>query len=55
MNRDTFLCQNNLQPFSLNLYRRDIEKTSVIITSNKPFEEWGDIFADDVVTAAIPF
>ncbi len=29
------------------------EKSSVIITSNKPFEEWGGIFQDDVVAAAI--
>jgi len=29
------------------------EKTSTIITSNKPFEEWGNIFGDDVVAAAI--
>jgi len=29
------------------------ETASVIITSNKPFEEWGEIFQDDVVAAAI--
>ena len=29
------------------------EKTSTIITSNKPFEEWGEIFNDDVVASAI--
>jgi len=29
------------------------EKTSTIITSNKPFEEWGEILADDVVAAAL--
>lgn len=29
------------------------EKTSTIITSNKPFEEWGKIFGDDVAAAAI--
>lgn len=29
------------------------EKNSVIVTSNKPFEEWGAIFQDDVVAAAI--
>jgi DNA replication protein DnaC len=29
------------------------EKTSTVITSNKPFEEWGNIFGDDVVAAAI--
>ena len=28
------------------------EKASIIITSNKPFELWGEIFNDDVVAAA---
>jgi len=35
------------------LISKRYEKTSVIITSNKPFEELGEIFADDVVAAAI--
>ena len=29
------------------------EKHSTIITSNKPFQEWGEIFNDDVVATAI--
>lgn len=29
------------------------EHTSIIITSNKPFPDWGDIFNDDVIAAAI--
>lgn len=29
------------------------EKKSIIITSNKPFDDWGSIFCDDVVAAAI--
>jgi len=29
------------------------EKSSIIITSNKAFEEWGQIFGDEVVAAAI--
>lgn len=29
------------------------EKASVIITTNKAFEQWGDIFADNVLAAAI--
>jgi DNA replication protein DnaC len=29
------------------------ENGSVIVTSNKAFEEWGEIFNDDVVAAAI--
>jgi DNA replication protein DnaC len=32
---------------------RRYEKGSIIITSNKPFEEWGLIFKDDVVASAI--
>lgn len=35
------------------LVAKRYEKSSIIITSNKPFEEWGQIFADDVVAAAI--
>ena len=29
------------------------EKGSIIITSNKPFDEWGEIFNDDIVASAI--
>lgn len=29
------------------------EKKSIIITTNKPFEEWGQIFHDDIVATAI--
>lgn len=29
------------------------EKASMIITSNKPFDEWGKIFQDDVLASAI--
>ena len=32
---------------------RRYAKGSIIITSNKPFEEWGQIFKDDVVASAI--
>lgn len=35
------------------LISKRYEKTSTIITSNKPFEEWGEIFNDEVVAAAI--
>jgi len=35
------------------LISKRYEKGSVIITSNKPFEEWGEIFQDDVVAGAI--
>lgn len=32
---------------------RRYEKGSIIITTNKPFEQWGDIFDDNVLTSAI--
>ena len=32
--------------------RRD-ERASTVLTSNKGFEEWGDIFGDDVMAAAL--
>jgi len=32
---------------------RRYEHGSVIITTNKPFEQWGDIFADNVLASAI--
>ena len=35
------------------LISRRYEKGSVIISSNKPFDEWADIFCDDVIAAAI--
>jgi DNA replication protein DnaC len=35
------------------LIAKRYEKKSIIITSNKPFEEWGSIFGDDGVAAAI--
>lgn len=35
------------------LISKRYESGSIIITTNKPFEEWGEIFQDDVVAAAI--
>jgi DNA replication protein DnaC len=35
------------------LVSKRYEKGSIIITSNKPFEQWGEIFNDDIVAAAI--
>jgi DNA replication protein DnaC len=35
------------------LISKRYEKTSTIVTTNKPFDEWGDIFGDEVVAAAI--
>ncbi|MBU1796810.1 MAG: IS21-like element helper ATPase IstB [Bacteroidetes bacterium] len=35
------------------LVTKRYERGSIIITSNKPFEEWGEIFNDDVVASAI--
>lgn len=35
------------------LISRRYEKGSIILTTNKPFEEWGSIFGDDVIASAI--
>ena len=35
------------------LISKRYEKGSIIVTSNKPFEQWGEIFNDEVVAAAI--
>ena len=35
------------------LISKHYETGSIIITTNKPFEEWGEIFNDDVVASAI--
>lgn len=35
------------------LISKKYEHTSIIITSNKSFADWGDIFDDDVIAAAI--
>jgi DNA replication protein DnaC len=35
------------------LISKRYEKCSTIITSNKEFQEWGDIFSDDVIATAI--
>lgn len=35
------------------LISKRYEKTATIITTNKPFEEWNEIFGDEVVAAAI--
>ena len=29
------------------------EKASMIVTSNKPFSKWGEIFGDDIVATAM--
>ena len=39
-------------PYHLNISKR-YEKASTIITSNKEFQEWGEIFNDDVIATAI--
>lgn len=47
----------NIQKESASLFFRLIskryEKSSTIITSNKPFEEWADVFGDEVIASAI--
>jgi len=35
------------------LVSRRYERASLIVTSNKPFDAWGDIFGDDVTAAAM--
>ena len=35
------------------LVSRRYERASLIVTSNKPFSAWGEIFGDDVVAAAM--
>jgi DNA replication protein DnaC len=30
-----------------------LERASLIVTSNKPFGRWGEVFGDDVVAAAM--
>jgi DNA replication protein DnaC len=35
------------------LVSKRYEKGSIIVTTNKPFEQWGEIFTDDVIAAAI--
>jgi hypothetical protein len=35
------------------LIRRRYERASTVLTSNKSFEEWGEIFGDEVMAAAL--
>ncbi len=46
-----------LSPDDANLFfqlvSRKYEKTSIVITSNKNFKDWGYVFGDDVIAAAI--
>jgi hypothetical protein len=35
------------------LVSRRYERASMIVTSNKPFSGWGEIFGDDIVAAAM--
>lgn len=37
----------------LQLMARRYETASTVLTSNKSFEEWGEIFGDDVIAAAL--
>ena len=32
---------------------RRYEKGSVIVTTNRPFDQWGEMFGDDVIASAI--
>ncbi|MER5410572.1 ATP-binding protein [Streptomyces sp. NPDC002769] len=46
-----------LEPEAANLFFQFIsgryERASVIVTSNKPFGRWGEVFGDDTVAAAV--
>jgi DNA replication protein DnaC len=44
---------NQTSKLFFQLVSKRYEKGSIILTSNKPFEEWGEIFNDDVVASAI--
>jgi DNA replication protein DnaC len=35
------------------LMSRRYEHASTVLTSNKPFDEWGDIFGDEMMAAAL--
>ena len=35
------------------LVSRRYEKGSIILTTNKPFDQWGEVFGDDVIASAI--
>ncbi len=45
------------QPEAANLFFQLVpsryERASLIVTSNKPFGRWGEVFGDDVVAALI--
>lgn len=45
--------QHTALMISLKLYPKGYEKGSVIITTNKSFEAWGEIFADNILASAI--
>jgi DNA replication protein DnaC len=52
MNLGISLLQNKLLIF-FQLISKRYESGSIIITTNKPFEEWGEIFNADIVASAI--
>jgi DNA replication protein DnaC len=47
--------QDNLEAASLmfSLVSNRYERASMIVTSNKPFSKWGDIFGDDMAATAM--
>ena len=46
-----------LEPEAANLFFQLVsaryERASLIVTSNKPFGRWGEVFGDDIVAAAM--
>ena len=49
--------ENPTEPEAANLFFQLVssryERASLIVTSNKPFGRWGEVFGDDVVAAAM--
>jgi DNA replication protein DnaC len=43
----------NRRTCSSHLVSARYERASLIVTSNKPFGRWGEVFGDDVVAAAM--
>jgi len=46
-------CYNYSADDFFEIISKKYEKGSIIITTNKTFEQWGDIFADNVLASAI--
>ena len=51
------ICRRPFEPEAANLFFQLVssryERASLIVTSNKPFGRWGEVFGDEVVAAAM--